>query len=203
MERGVMWQHLQGTGLEHLRLTATPSGFTADGMLLGVEENKPFRASYTVWCDRAWRIQQAVVTVWESPKRSLFLQAGPDGHLVVKTEVQAKQSHGPALSLDESIDIDIYPSPFTNTLPIRRLQLAPGDSAEITVAFIKVPALTVHPVRQRYTCLARGDEGGRYRYEGLETGFQAELPVDADGLVLDYPGWFRRVWSWGTDDAAG
>jgi hypothetical protein len=29
---------------------------------------------------------------------------------------------------------------------------------------------------------------------GLESGFRAELPVDRDGLVIDYPGLFKRVW---------
>jgi uncharacterized protein len=28
----------------------------------------------------------------------------------------------------------------------------------------------------------------------LDGGFTADLQVDADGLVLDYPGLFRRAW---------
>ena len=36
--------------------------------------------------------------------------------------------------------------------------------------------------------------GGRYRYDGLFRDFTAELPVDEDGLVLDYAETFRRVW---------
>ena len=49
--------------------------------------------------------------------------------------------------------------------------------------------------RQRYTCLERDADGGLYRYEdrGTFRGFTADLPVDADGLVLDYPGIFRRL----------
>ena len=53
--------------------------------------------------------------------------------------------------------------------------------------------MEVTPVRQRYTCLEARPDGGLYRYEGFSTGFVADLPVDADGLVLDYPGVFRRV----------
>jgi hypothetical protein len=33
-----------------------------------------------------------------------------------------------------------------------------------------------------------------YKYEGLESGFTAELQTDRDGLVLDYPDLWRRVW---------
>ena len=32
-----------------------------------------------------------------------------------------------------------------------------------------------------------------YRFESLESGFTAELPVDEDGFVLDYPGLFKRL----------
>jgi hypothetical protein len=68
------------------------------------------------------------------------------------------------------------------------------------VVYIEVPPLTVRAVRQRYTCLALGPEGGRYRYESLPyeilpQGFTDELLVDGDGLVISYPKLFRRVWT--------
>jgi len=88
------------------------------------------------------------------------------------------------------VDIDISATPFTNTLPIRRLALAQGEAREILVAYVAVPALAPEPVRQRYTCI---EVGQRYRYESLFRGYVGELLVDADGLVLDYPGTFRRV----------
>jgi len=34
-----------------------------------------------------------------------------------------------------------------------------------------------------------------YRFVSLDGGFSAELPVDQDGLIMDYPGLFRRVFS--------
>ena len=47
---------------------------------------------------------------------------------------------------------------------------------------------------QRYTCLERRPDVARYLYESIESGFRAELTVDADGLVMEYAGLFRRVW---------
>ena len=41
----------------------------------------------------------------------------------------------------------------------------------------------------RYTRLA----DRLWRFEGLEADFVADLPVDGDGVVLDYPGLFRRL----------
>jgi uncharacterized protein len=53
----------------------------------------------------------------------------------------------------------------------------------------------VGPERQRYGCLEAQADGGLYRFDALTSGFTAELPVDAEGLVIDYPGLFRRAWS--------
>ena len=44
--------------------------------------------------------------------------------------------------------------------------------------------------------LEKSPTGGLYRFESLSSGFRADIPVDGDGLVLDYPGVFRRVGAW-------
>src|SRR5215203_6431025 len=59
----------------------------------------------------------------------------------------------PMPDLDGCIDVDISATPFTNTLPIRRLGFEPGQSEELTVAYIRVPELLIGPERQRYGCL--------------------------------------------------
>ena len=80
-------------------------------------------------------------------------------------------------------------TPFTNTLPIRRLGLKAGQAAEIKVAYVTVPTLALHAAPQRYTRLA----DTRWRFEGLETNFTADLTVDEDGFVVEYPGLFQRT----------
>ena len=89
-----------------------------------------------------------------------------------------------------AIDIDLSASPFTNTLPIRRLKLRAGQAAEITTVYILVPALTLMTDPQRYTCLAPLK---RYRYESIDSDFTREIEVDRRGLVVTYPGLFRRL----------
>lgn len=91
------------------------------------------------------------------------------------------------------VDVDLSATPFSNTLPIRRLGLAPEESMELSVAYIQVGKTRVRAEPQRYTRLPQTAGGEHYRYEGLGSGFTADLPVDEDGLVLDYPGLFRRV----------
>jgi hypothetical protein len=51
--------------------------------------------------------------------------------------------------------------------------------------------MTIRPARQRYTCLEAGDDGAVFRYESGE--FRRDLRMDPDGLVVDYPGFWRRV----------
>lgn len=51
------------------------------------------------------------------------------------------------------------------------------------------------PEPQQYTCLEKSNWGGLYRFLSPDGGFTADLLVDADGLVLGYPGLFKRVLS--------
>ena len=185
MIREVMWSAWDRPGLGHLRLAVRESGVVADGMVLGVEEGHPFRLAYEVRCDAYWRVRAARVGVpGESPRVELYFDGegnwtGPDGRALTY--------------LKGCKYVDVSETPFTNTLPIRRLDLPPGESAEITVAYFDGTELQPWPEPQRYTRLEANNGGGIYRFLSLDGGFTADLPVDSDGLVLDYPGLFRRT----------
>jgi hypothetical protein len=187
VEREVMWAPWEGPGLEHLRLVTSNGSVVANGLVIGVEAGRPFRIGYEVRCDELWRVREVRARAPDLERPVLELLADGEGHW-------KRRGGEPMPELDGCIDVDISATPFTNTLPIRRLALKPGESADVNVAYIRVPELLVGAERQRYGCLeARG--GGLYRFEALPSGFTAELPVDTEGLVIDYPGLFRRVWS--------
>ena len=86
--------------------------------------------------------------------------------------------------------MDLSASPITNTLPIRRLNLAKGSAAEIRVAYVHFPDLAIVCDPQRYTCV---QPMRRYRYESLDSDFVREIDVDRNGLIVSYPGLFRRL----------
>jgi hypothetical protein len=94
--------------------------------------------------------------------------------------------------LDGCEEIDIQATPFTNTLPIRRLRLRPDAPHRLRVAYVLVPSLTVEPGEQEYTRLDPGDPPRRFRYHNPGNGFVAVLDVDADGLVVEYGTIWRR-----------
>ena len=186
MESHVWWTPLQETGLEHLHLVEDDTGVVADGLVLGIEHATPFRLWYQVRADSGWSVRECLLQVGGDKGQALHLYSDGLGHWT--------DAAGAACStLDGCLDVDISRTPFTNTLPVRRLALAPGQSADLLVVYITIPDLSVRPAQQRYTCLSRTTSGGLYRYEGLDSGFTAELPVDAQGLVVDYPGIWKRV----------
>jgi len=185
MKRSLLWAPVRETGLEHLHLSQRKNEIVADGMVLFEAQGVPTRAHYTIRCQSNWLTRQvAIHTVGLTGARQRLSSDGA-GHWF--------RAGTPLAALDGCLDVDINVTPFTNTLPIRRLALKPGQSAEISVVYIALPQLEIKPVKQRYTCLDLTPEGGRYRYESLASGFTAELRVDADGLVIDYAGIWKRV----------
>jgi hypothetical protein len=170
-----------GSGLEHLDLVRRPGVTTASGVVVGATERGPFGLSYRLLVCDDWRLREA----------ELATTAGRRLHLAADGLGRWHDGNGRSLpDLDGCIDIDIEVTPFTNTLPLRRLDLGPGESAVIRVAYVSLPSLALTTSHQRYTVLGSRH---RYRFESIESGFTADLPVDDYGLVLDYPGLFRRL----------
>jgi uncharacterized protein len=62
------------------------------------------------------------------------------------------------------------------------------------VVFVHLPDLRPTLVLQRYTLKRSNQNEVVYRYEGLNSGFTADITVDSDGLVIEYPGLAKRVW---------
>jgi len=167
-------------------LTSDDAGYVADSVVFASRSEEPARIHYVVHCDPGWRMREVTVSVAQpgSDPRVLRLSSDGAGHWT--------DADGAALpEFDNCHDIDFSATPFTNTLPIRRLDLRPGQVEPIRVLYIHVPTLRIEPWDQRYT----GLEPNRVRYESINSDFMRELEIDDDGLVVTYPGLFRRVWS--------
>ncbi|TDQ81951.1 hypothetical protein A8950_1771 [Dongia mobilis] len=191
--RVICWQpvwnaRFPGIGMERLVLQEGPQEGWAESVILGMTEGGvSFRVDYRLEWDAAWFLRKAAIERrMGATCQSLELAHNGAGNW--------RDGSGAALPhLAGCIDIDIWPTPFTNTFPIRRAPPAAPDSrAEYAMAWVDAvsgPEITVKPMRQGYTLL----RDGRYLYENLDGNFRAHLPVDGDGLVLDYEGVFRRV----------
>ena len=184
-ERVLLWQRLDLPGTEVLRLRMSATEVVASAVILSVFEGEPFELRYELVCDGSWRLRRALLLVTQAgAKRTLELLTDGAGAWL--------RGDGRAIAeLEGCLDIDISVTPYTNTLPIRRLNLALGQRHEISVAYVDVPTLEVSPAHQWYTRLADVGEVAYYLFQS-ESGFHAVLRVNGDGLVVDYPGLFAR-----------
>lgn len=172
--------------MEHLALGPVSGGrgaaIRADSVVIGSRGGRPYGLRYRIDCDAGWRVLSFSIETVDG--RGLRLLSDGEGRW-------RDEDGRPLPRFDGCIDIDLAGTPFTNTLPIRRLGLAPqSGTARLTMLY--VPFDTFEPVTdgQRYTCLV---EDRLYRYEAEDRSFAADLPVDEDGLVTDYPSLFERL----------
>jgi hypothetical protein len=178
MRTDIAWTALPWSSVEHVAID-DDDGWTADGSMVAVFDGRAVRLSYRLQVDaagatRALDLAEAVGGATRSLRS--------DGH------GRWRDADGSAVpELDDCIDVDISTTPLTNTLPVRRLRLAPDESAEIRVGYVDVPALTISAVPQRYTRI----DGRTYRY--ASGSFAADVVVDEHDLVTDYEGLWRRV----------
>jgi hypothetical protein len=196
-DRTICWAPWSGPGMEKLRLRRGHPGdaaYVATAVVLGMRDGAPFRLSYKLKFEANWQTRKAMFDVSTAAGvATKMLRTDGIGHW--------RDESGAMLDeLDGCLDVDISATPFTNLLPIRRLKQKAGQQHDITAVYVDVPSLRISAMQQRYTCLdpLKPGEGaavsGRYLYEGPLGRFRAELPVDADGMVLDYDGQFRRVY---------
>lgn len=179
----IVWEGLAEPSLEYLDLKTDPEP-TARGMIVSVWDGRPIRLEYEIECDRDWVVRRVQAQLESgTERRRLTLRASRDG-------VWTDETGRSVPELESCSYVDIQATPFTNSLPIRRLQLASGETRDLRVAYVSVPSLQVSAADQRYTRL-EDSSSPRYRYQSGD--FEAVLVVDDAGVVVDYEGLWRRI----------
>jgi hypothetical protein len=172
----IVWRRLDAPGHEAAELRRVAGGWMLSGVAVLVDEGRPCRLEYVIACGGDWCTRTCEVRGHIGPDRvHLDLARDETGSWTVNRE------HAPALAACHDVDLGFSPS--TNLLPIRRLELAVGASAPVRAAWVRFPELSVEVLAQTYTRTAPET----YHYESGGT-FRRDLIVDANGLVLDYPG---------------
>ena len=176
------WQPAAGDGLQHVTIEPAAGGLVARGVIVGGEAGAPYGVHFTIVCDQRWTAQSLDLETTDG--RAVRLRSDGAG-----SWSDADGSDLPRLA--GCVDVDLQGSPFTNTLPIRRTGLAPSTGA-VALRMLYLRFDTFEPVvdGQIYRCLAADR---RYRYEAADGTFAADITVDDDGLVVDYPPLFHRV----------
>lgn len=181
-ERKYIWMSMVADMSEMLSVMNTDH-YLVTSHIKGELRNIPTDMLYTMDIDGDWYLRSLSISAVAPSQLLLSLQKDEHG----------QWHHGDRIlspEFDSCIDVDLSLTPFTNSLPMNRLRLATGSMREISVIYIHWPDLTLKPLRQRYTNMGNG----LYKYENLESGYSALLSVDKEGMVIDYPGVWKRVY---------
>jgi uncharacterized protein len=183
----VAWRRTgEPPGYSLAALAAAGERLVGDGWEVVAGERETWAVHFSFETNDAWLTRSAVIEVTDvTGTRRMSLRADRRHRWTVDRMRRP--------DLDGCLDIDVAATPFTNTLPIRRLGLEPGAHAEIRVAWVGVPGLEVEVAAQRYTRLATAGDVDRYEFRALPAGRRYLLTVDEQGLVIEYEGLWTRV----------
>lgn len=171
----VLWRGIYLRGHEACRLIAQDKNWHLEGTAVFSHNHEPCRLTYLVVCDQRWYTLRGSVAGWVG-NQSVDLE------ITVHSDRswQLNGTHQPAVA--GCIDLDLNFSPSTNLLPIRRLSLSVGHEAEVNAAWLRFPSFQLERLSQRY----RRTGELTYHYESSND-FEADLEVNSDGFVINYP----------------
>jgi uncharacterized protein len=180
-----------GPGLEAARVVLGDSGgWRAVGRMVRTTDDGVFTASYRLVVGASGGLERLVVdTAAENRERHLTITRNDDGVWLADDG-----SGGARIDAGAALDVDLAFSPVLNSLPIRRLALHREKSEHtLPMVFVALPEATVEPTEQVYTTVRTGTGGEPAVVRFSEEDFTADITVDADGMVVDYPGIALRV----------
>ena len=178
-ESRIRWRRLDVPGREDALFQRTAFGWRLSGDIEVEEAGRAARLRYAIDCDPRWRTRSALVEgVVGGHRTRIALESDGAGHWT--------RDAVPLPELAGALDVDLGVTPATNTLPIRRLGLAVGESGQVRSAWLRFPDLRVEPLDQTY--LREAEHSFLYRALLDGTTFEARLETDACGRVLHYEG---------------
>lgn len=171
--RTLVWRLRDELSLEYFSLGRSDDGWFLAGTVVGAADDRPMLAHHRVECNATWETRSVAIDL---------TLAGVDRSLRITVDDERRwfADSQELEALRGCIDVDLGISPATNTLPIRRLGLQPGESTTIEAAWVLFPSLEIVRASQGYTRVT----DLHYVYGGSERDYQ--LDVDDLGLVRNY-----------------
>ena len=176
------WAHQDArSGFEVAYFQPHDDGHLLTGATTAVEDGQSWIVDYEIQVDVGWRTRSARATGRSTTRaRTRLLERNGEGRWRIDGE--------PAVHLDGCLDVDLESSAMTNALPVHRLALPTGATAQAWAAYVRAPDLSVERLEQQYTRTADRHGHQRYDYTAPAFDFSCQLVYDEAGLVLAYPG---------------
>lgn len=177
----LLWQGIFYQSLEHFTLKENNGNYAVTSRIIGCLKDQIYSVDYHLMIDLNWNILEfSIESEINTVKNRLTGKKQQD-------EWEINGHINPDFKGFQYIDISL--TPFTNTLPVNKLKLPENGAQEIEVIYIDVLNHLIRPAQQRYTRTFPD----RYLYENIQTDFTAEILVDENGLVIDYPELFKKT----------
>lgn len=181
------WQAHDGHGFEGARVHfGVGKAFRALGRIVRAEPDGDWTASYRLVVSEDGTVERASFTsATAGRERHLTVNRTEDGYWLLDTG-----QGGTRNDFSGAVDVDLAGSVIFNALPVRRLDLhREAGEHTLPVLYVTLPGLEVSVAQQTYRVLTAGDESVvEFRWDD----FSADLSLDADGFVIDYPGLAAR-----------
>ena len=182
MQTNILWSGIEYNSLENCLVKTTDTGAEINSVIVGGYDGKIYHVEYQIRTNENWETIFVEIKSQHSNIRDYFIfESDAKGNWALNGK--------PEDQFQGCIDVDIPVTPFTNTLPIKRLNMQKSEVSEIYVLYIDLLERKITPVRQKYIRLA----DTRYHYENIPNDFEANIEVDEFGFVVDYPSLFTRT----------
>ena len=182
MQRNILWSGIEYHSLENCIVAVTDAGTEVNSTIVGTYNNIIYKVAYQIRTNQNWETISCELSA-RLDDTILNLDFKSDG------KGNWSENGKPTEKYSGCTDVDIPLTPFTNTLPIRRLELPEKEEQIIKVLYLDVLEQQIRSVQQKYTRLSQNE----YKYENVPNDFEAVIRVDEDGLVVMYPGLFKRT----------
>jgi len=180
----IIWKGIIYNSLEYFTLTRQENIFIVKSKIIGTYEDKMYVVAYNLLIDSEWKVQNFEIEYEVNNIKKKITGEKIDNRWKMNGLIN------PTYTDFDFIDISL--TPFTNTLPIRNLNLEIGEEQEVNVIYINILDNYTKPLKQKY----RKKSERIYKYENVPNDFEADISVDEFGLVIFYPLLFERL----TDD---
>lgn len=181
MQANLLWTGREYHSMENCLVNKTSTGTETTSTIVGYYEGKIYKVDYLIITNLNWETILLEINCRCNNQTQLIRFEGDGKGNWISNGKKADQFH-------DCIDVDIPLTPFTNTLPIRRLHLSQTQTQEIQVIYCDLLDQHIKVVRQKYTCISNT----KYHYENVPNDFESTIEVDEFGFVLDYPSLFVR-----------
>jgi hypothetical protein len=182
MQKNILWRGIANQSLENCILTSTKNYIEINSVIIGLHEQVIYKVEYFIKTNKDWEATFfEIKSTLAGENQSFGFESDGKGNWITNGK--------PAEQFNGCIDIDISLTPFTNTLPINRLNLSENERQKINILYIDILNRQIKPVQQHYTRLSKY----KYKYENVPNDFEAIITVDEFGLIVNYPELFERI----------